>query len=342
MKRALKLTLSALAAAVIAAPASASVIDNLAVTGALTYTEASGNGLHFAHYLTAQNVGQQWRPVFVEPDHEFDYSASLSYRIDGHNTRVFFAYDHFKDDESRFISGSGVAALNQQAPNNGNVLEAESNVQHKERDFKIGLRHTLNFGPKFETDLAGGLEWNKVQRTQDIQARFYVGAVRNVRSLEVFNESEGWGPFVEGTGRAYPWGDANRCWSFWMRGGFALLYADHTTTITSLQSQGGGVATFLNGNSLIPEDTKSILVKVEADMGVEWNRVMRADFNDLMLGIKLGVRYHNTASAFKNTNTLLFTGAAGGLNRQQDVDTRDNDFGRMGPFLEFKLGGANS
>lgn len=329
MKRALKFSLAALAAAAVAAPAQASVIDKLAVKAAATYTEASGNSLNFANVLVAGVAGNGvWRPVFVEPDHEWDYSLGLSYRIAGHNTRFFVDYDHFRGEETREIGGNGVQALGQ-ANAAGTVVT--SAVEHKERDFKVGFVHTLHFGPKFETDLSGAIEYAKMQRTVDNQHRVGVA----VQYQEIFNETEGWGPFMAATGRVYPWGDQNRCWSFWARAGVGLLYSDHTFTH---RLQDNAIPPVFNDSSMNPEDTKSIVTRVEADLGVEWNRVMRADFSDLQLGVRLGVRYHNVNNAFKNGNLLQIPAA----NALVNINSSPDDYGRMGPFLEFKIGGANA
>ena len=343
MKRALKYTLSALAAAVVAAPAMATVLDNTAVYVAGTLTEASGNGLHITDQRVGGpdpvNGGTAWRPIMLDPDHEWDFYAGFSYRIGGNNTRFFFEYDHFKGDESREVGGTGVSAIASGLQASGVTVTA--NVQHKERDVKFGLRHTLDFGPKFETVLGAGLEYSKVQRT------FYSMALwngPNIRNSNLFNETEGWGPFVEAKGRAYPLGNESRNWSFWARGALALLYADHTGTF-EIREVGPGNPPELHGAfTYFPEDTKSIITRVEADLGIEWNRVMRADFNDLLLGVKVGVRYHNMINAFKNGNLMQIpsTGAAGGGALANSLNTSPNDYGRMGPFLEFKLGGANA
>ncbi len=333
MKRALKLSLAALAAASIVAPVQAASWDKVAVKIAGTYTEATGNGLHFAEVLSAPTAAAgQWRPVNVQPDHTWDYSAGLSFRLAGNDTRLFFEYDHFKDDESRIISGVGVSAL---GVNAGAVLvtTVSSTVEHKERDFRFGLVHTLHFGPKFDVDVAGALEYAKMQRRQNTQARDAAGLVH---ASETFNEAEGFGPNMSATGRVYPWGDHNRDWNFYAKAGVALLYSDITATHQQRIISANPVA-FVGGTSFNPEDSKSILTRVEADLGVEWTRVMRADFSDLSMGVKLGIKYQNTTNAFKNGD--LFQAGPSGLG---GINTSPDDFGRMGPFLEFKLGGANA
>jgi Legionella pneumophila major outer membrane protein precursor len=339
MKRALKYTLSALAAAVVAAPAMAgNTLDNSALYVAGTFTEASGNGLHITDLNTANDAGgSSWRPVMLDPDHEFDFYVGFSYRLADTNTRFFIEYDHFKGDESREVVGA--AALSAGVPVNIAPVTT-ANVEHKERDFKFGLRHTLDFGPKFETVLGAGLEYSKVQRTFTTQS-LWTGP--NSRFREMFDETEGWGPFVEAKGRAYPWGNESRNWSFWARGAVALLYSDHTGRF-EMREPGVGIPQLTNNYTFTPEDTKSIITRVEADLGLEWNRVMRADFNDLLLGVKLGVRYHNMMNAFKNgnLNQVVATSSEGGAGLTGDLNTSPNDYGRMGPFLEFKIGGSNA
>src|SRR5690606_22822475 len=140
---------------------------------------------------------------------------------------------------------------------------------HKERDFKFGLRHTLEFGPKFETDLGAYLEYAKVERRFQ-EFNYAGGATRYRTSLD---EGEGWGPFLDATGRVFPWGEQNRCWSLWARGGFGLLYTEHKFD---------QYVTADTGNPFIeqgfrPEETNAITTKIEADMGIEYGRLMRSD-----------------------------------------------------------------
>ncbi|HET9843376.1 MAG TPA: hypothetical protein VFP93_01795, partial [Gammaproteobacteria bacterium] len=279
MKKALKYTLSALAAAMIAAPAQANpwnFINELTFKAALTYTEASGNTANYAY----TGFPQTWRPLFVEPDHEWDYALGLEWRIPGSNTHVFFDFEHFRDDASETAVGAGTFGA---LPVAG--ATAFGSLEHREKDFKLGLRHTLEFGPHFDLALGAAIDAAKIERRfNEIGTDPVVG----VGTRFTHEETDAIGPFFDVTGRAYPWGQGRygNCWSLWARAGFGLLYAEHDYTLTT-------AVPGLVLPSFDPEDTNSIITKVEADFGVEFGRVLRLDFINMSLAARLGVKYIN-------------------------------------------------
>lgn len=327
MKKALKYTLATLAAASLVAPVYAFNgvnVNNFAFSAAATYTEASNNGLHMGNSVLSGTAGAPitLRPIFLEPDHEWDYTLGLTYRLPNSDTRFFLDYDHYRGSEDR--RAFGINAL-LQAPS----VHTDGYVKHKDHNFKLGLKRTLEFGSQFEMVYGAGFEWAKVERNFTVSA-VDAGGTHHRAS---YDEAEGWGPYVDVLGRAYPFNN-NRCWSVFAHAGLGLLYADNSPYVDYIED-GVRPATGLN---IQPEETTSIITHVEADLGVEWNRVMRADFADMRLGMRLGLKYLNYINAFKNGN--LYQWPASGLHA--NLNTSPDDYGRMGAFLQFTLGGANS
>ena len=323
MDKAITIALSSLIAVGLSAPVAAhNWFDQLAVKAAATYTKPTNNGLDFG-FLRTGNFS--YRPFFVEPSHEFDFAWGLEFRTnhDG-DTRAFLEYDHYNHSKQR--AASGLILL-------GSGPEADStvtgDVSHDEHSIKFGARHTLHFGPYFDTVLGGFFEYANVEKTWKRAYAAPGGAI------QVFDFSEdqmrGWGPGIDALGRAFPFGNENHNWSLFAAGSFSLLWADHEYHYASSPNQ----QEEQDALALDPEDTKSRVSKMETSLGVEYSRLFTSDVASVVLGARLGVKYLGYFNAFKGGNhDSVVSGAV--------QFSRDYDYGRMGPFLEFRLGGAHS
>lgn len=341
MKKSLGITLGTVLAAALSSTVFADENEFLArsaiwVTG--TWTEASNNGTSYGDMQQSPPINIAngvaaidgvHRHVFVDQDMEFDYALGYSYHIPCSATRFFVSYDHYRDGDdstnSPFMRNLGVT------PNSS----AYGHVSNHAQEFRIGLSHTTKFNNQFHFDLSGFFAWDEVKRdideriTNSNQALFY----RNT-----FESVKGWGPGVGGRARTIPF----ICYpnfGFFVGANTTLIWAENDYE-ASLRDNANGIETLIYGYD--PESTESVVGKIDISFGLNYSRQLR-DFSCSMIDIALGLRYMNMFNVFKNGNAYqnpVFPGS-----NANDFAANlgyPNDFGRVGPFLTFAIGGAKA
>lgn len=336
MKTAIKVTLGTMLVASLAATAAqANPWNRMAVTGTVTYTEASNNGASFGDLPTTAGGGEGGRRAFfIEPETQFDYGLGLSYRMGGSNpspdTRLYLDYDHFRDSKDRQAAGLrnlGFAAAG--------ANDANGDLRHRAHQFRAGVTQTLHFGPKLDVALNGFVDYTKLERKMEEVIR----QAANVRARSTENELRGFGPGFGAMARGTP---LNTCPEFGVFGGMnaTLLYSDEEFAQSAFESVGGAPVNVIY--QFNPEDSRSIVAKLDAELGVDYRRVINSDMARVLFHAALGVRYMNAVNAFKNGNTAWNPNDATGANNFARWTGPAQDFGRMGPFLRFTLGGADA
>ncbi|MFI4937614.1 MAG: Lpg1974 family pore-forming outer membrane protein [Candidatus Berkiellales bacterium] len=332
MKKALKVTFGTMLAASMASPTFANeydVLQHLAVHVNGTYTKASENGLSYGDILQAPTQvggGDGFRrQLFLHPDYEFDWGAGASYHIPRTFVRVFFHYDHFNDGNNTGGS-TDTRDLGLGAP--PPTSTAMASVHHTSNEFTLGIDRRINLGRRYHIDTAAFLEWDRIRR--DMHEQNVNTAVFAFRDTE--NKMRGWGPGVGIKGHGLPF----QCNNF---GIFAsamatLLYSTNTFSQTE------------EGNNLLrysydPEDTHSIITKFDINFGVDYESVFRIDAGKMQAGIALGMRFVNYVNAFKNGNTFFNPEFTPGGTWAANTG-HPEDWGRWGPFLQFRIGGAHA
>lgn len=344
MKTAIKLTLGTMLAASVAAPAQAELWDRLGVTGTATYTEASNNGLSMGDLRVAAPVGAVvpaggYRAFFVEPEHTWDFGVGLHYRVGhgnaSHDTRVYVDYDHFREDHERQAAGLRNIGLN--PPAAGPATDVVADVRHRAHQLRAGILQTIHFGSMLDLTLNGFFDYTKIERKMEEIARLNL----NTHARTTEDEMRGYGLGFGAAARGTP---LRACPEFGLFGGIngTLLYADHEYN-QSFYTSGAGVGPQFN-YAFTPEDSKSIVVKLDAEAGVDYRRVINSDMARFLFQAALGVRFTNVVNAFKSGNTA-FNPTVLNNNPVANHATwtgHPYDFGRMGPFLRLTLGGADS
>ncbi|MCS5709462.1 hypothetical protein CC99x_011200 [Candidatus Berkiella cookevillensis] len=329
MKTAIKVTLGTMLVAGFAATtAQAGSWNRVAVTGTATYTEATSNAATMGDALIVAGGNPEFRRAFVvEPDNELDFGIGLSYRLGGNNpasdTRLYLDYDHFSDDEVR--SASGIRNLGNAG---GNGVGSQAILDQKSEQFRLGVTQTLHFGQRLDVTLNGFLEYLKLDRS------FSEATAHHARTTE--DEMKGFGPGFGAAARGTPF---SYCPEFGIFGGAntSLLYAQNEYAQTN--STGAAATSYFYN----PEDSHSVVAKLDAEFGVDYRRVINSDMARVLFHAALGVRYVNAINAFKAGNTSWNPSALNG-NAQNFAQWTgaSHDFGRVGPFLRVTIGGADA
>lgn len=355
MKKALKVTFGTLLAAGVVTTGSAYDRDffhHLAVHVNGTYSQATDNGTSYGDVLLANPAATTdggRRTLFIRPQHDVDWGAGFTYHVPRTHTRLFFHYDHF-DDGQNSAGAANVRNLGF-APGqavNHEVTSATANVRDHSQEFTLGLDRRIHFGPRYNVHTAAFFEWDRLKRTMFEQNAAFnfvpVGAVNRlplqVATRETENKLHGFGP-----GIGFKFVGQPLCnYNFGLFASFAssLLYVHNKYRVFALeQFREGDVTYFYN-----PEKTSSIISKLDISFGAEYKRLLHIDAGKLEAGISLGMRYVNFINAFKNGNVYYnpqfntppvnnVSGIAANLGHSED-------WGRLGPFLQFRVGGAHS
>lgn len=359
MKKLLVLSLGAgLASATLPAVIQASYLDNVGVYAAGTYTKPSNNGLSIGHYQThfpAQPLNRFDRAVFLSPEFNWDYALGLSFRFPCSETRFFAEYDYFNATDTRTIGGLSKFPVSPAALGQGVRLSTQStaNVMETSREWRLGLRHWVEFGPRFSVDFSAFFEYDRINISLHqwidlpVVNRGTEGFIdgNTISYYEQNTKFEGWGP---GVGFKLIGTPIACCPAFNLFASFAstLFYANNLADVFQVLEvfpTGFGFAQNLLAYSL-PENTHSILAKLDIHFGVDYARNLCLFGDQYSSGITLGVRYMNIFNAFKNANvggfSIISKGAAT-ANQFVPVSV-PNDWGRVGPYLQFRVGGCNA
>lgn len=311
-------------AASVAAPAQANHFNGVALYGTATYTEATNNAATMG--MTDPTLSPS-RYIAVDPGHELDWGLGISWRLGESDTRMFFDYDHFNSSETK--SASGLTNLGVGAPIGGSQAILG---QHAEQ-YRLGIAHTLHFGSRVDLTLNGFLEYAKFDRdfTQANDGADFV--VSNSKE-----KVKGFGPGFGANLRAEPF---TVCPEFGLFAGLntSLLYTDNEYK-QNIDINGGGLA-------FDPEETHSVVVKFDAEFGIDYRRIINSNMARFLFKAELGMRYMNAINAFKSGNTSYDTTSAMIVPPVLPPVTAiwtgpAHDFGRVGPFLRVTLGGAGA
>lgn len=350
MKKALKITFGAILAVGMTAPAFAharhhhydEVLDHTAVWVAGTYTKTSNNGLSvgdqlFAPDVSANNFDGGRRATFLEPGYEWDYMVGGRYHIPRSNGTVYINYDHWNADDSRGDTNLVNIGLNPGLPIlPANVTVSEARVDQSFNEFRLGYAHALHFSDRFCLDLGLFFEYDRVKRDLHEEIR----QSTDFHSRDTQNKVRGYGPGIGAKGRLYMFRNVP-CWSVFAGINHALLYARED--FDQVYYRGPDFA-----YQYSPEQSKSIVGKMDIDFGIEYARP--CGFGGTMLDIALGFRMMNMYNGFKNGNTAWNPpigdnpagGVALGIDNFAANTGKPEDIGRWGPYIKFTLGGAHS
>jgi hypothetical protein len=320
MKKIIGLSLGALVAAV-TFPASAALNDAMSGTSVWVrghWDEPSNERFIYAvKPAVAPFVGETY---FVEPDNDFNFAFGLEYAIPMSEADTHFSavldYDQYSTSQNdvksgvlyQTVIGSG-APFNAAGANN----DFRGDVHLRDHTWRLGVRRSKEFG-RFDWQLGAFAEYSKVARTYSILEAN--GAAGN--QLYTKQESDGWGPSLDMMGRLYPWG-RDTGFSVFGTGETAFLYADQTFAV--IHSTGGVLNATSDANRA---DLNAVMVRLGATVGVGYARPIS---EDLVVGFKVGGRWLNYHNAFKSSSNLT---------------VGRNDYGRMGPFVELRVGGTHS
>lgn len=339
MKKALQVTFGAVMALSIvgAVQAHDATIGRTALLLTGTYSKVTNDGLSYGDLLLAPSntpatPGDGFRrSTMIDPDWEYDFGIGLTHRFACSNTRLFVYYDHFRGDDNAATPGVRNLGLVPGAITNGSM-----DVETSSDELRVGLSRGLNFGHHFSLDLGGFFEWDKIERNTE-ERNSLVGSPNRFRSTE--NEIQGFGPGVAVMARAFPSHDY-RHFSVFMGAMTTLLYVNNEFD-----------QNFQIGDTLFahyqPDDSKSMVGKLDISFGIDYCSRIHTDHTGLAVGMSLGMRYMNIFNAFKNGNSMYNSAIQQGVVNGALVGTPaytggSNDFGRIGPFIQFRVGGAES
>lgn len=281
--------------------------------------------------------------VSLEPRFRWNYALGFSYLFCGTQTRMFFDYEYFQDHAS--ISGAGVS--------NGFLFEMGdlySRVDVKHNMFRTGLSRLVPVGPQFSVDLSAFFEYNRLyQKTieNDLNSTTLLAQIvgTNVSFdsyVSSLNKMHGFGP---GVGFKILGAPNACCPQFKLFGGImaSILWADQSgdfeQDIIAFIPNGSASPPTITAEipfMIQPHGGKALVSKFDIDLGIDYSHKVCVDSAKMLLGVTVGVRYVNLINALKYTNYT----ALPILN--QSSNFQPVDWGRAGPYIQFKLGGAES
>lgn len=320
------------------APAYAQIDDfvtrsAVSITG--TYTETSNNGLSMGDYQIAPStsgfVGR--RAIFINPDSEFDYAVGYTYHIPCTSTHFFMSYDHYRTEDENSAFGD-VVNIEISPILNTQVSDTARVEQHSD-EFRVGFAHYLDFGRAFVLDLSGFFEWDKVSRSLYETAAgevLFGNSSFAIASRSTDSKMDGWGPGMGVMAIIKPFNDPH--WGFFVDVKTSLLWVENTFS-QSLQNSQPPLA-LVGDYSLDPEGSESMVGKLDMKFGIDYCKV----FPSAMFEAALGMRYMNIINALKNGNTF-FNPFWPNLSYAANTGF-PNDWGRIGPFLTFRVGGKDA
>lgn len=349
MKKAYKVTFAAMLAAGLVGSACADEKDlwrNSAIHVNGTWTKATENGLSFGDILVTPAQDSEFgtrRAVFATPDGHFDWGIGYTYHFACTKTRFFFHYDHFNDGHNA-NSATQLSALGLPSSLSDNLVSGSGVVHNKSDEWTFGIDRRLAFGPCYVIDTAFFLEWDKVRRNfgeravQDISPSPTVPTIaRSTR--DTYNRFRGFGPGIGIKGRGIPFA----CPNVGVFASFAstMLYGKNyfTSALYSSVTVEDIVSETLVYR-LDPEESRSIVNKFDITFGVDYKRTFQLNCDQVQVGLALGMRYVNYINIFKNGNTFfnpLSPSSSFALNTGHA-----EDWGRVGPFLQLRIGGGDS
>lgn len=319
--------------------------DNVSIYVTALYTKPSNNGLSIGGYpsATASNgifhtIDRLNSAAFLSPGYSWDWSYGLSYHFPCTDTRGFLEFDYFGDNDKRHVPGGSLTVNPEEDDLEYSVT---GDVAEKMRSFRIGLTHNVNIGCRMLVDLAGFFEYNKLSRgvhiwnpvrlDEDEIATYYQEANNRVR---------GWGP---GVGIKLS-GSPSDCYNnFKLFAGLrtSVFYAFNNY---SMSSWIGGISE--NETQLFyfePESSHSLVTKLDVNLGMDYRCLLKLFGCKTQTEFTLGARYINYLNVFKNGNNAPASYAVNSSTFPSfPIHGVSNDWGRVGPYLQFRIGGCNA
>lgn len=336
----ISIALATLAVGVFSAPLFAkdtvsSLVDNMYIKGGLTFTEAAGNGTDF-FYQNASSAEDccedhcaKHRKVFsLHPDKHLDYTFGLGYHFPCTNTDLVLEYDHFKDTTRRHEHPelAGVAYPSNFTVNAGNSVKAT--VRYDEKDWRLGLRHTVHQGARFDAVFGAFIEYLNLNRNFHSQFADSTG----IKDVYTYETVKGWGPYFDVNAKAYICGGCAKNLNLFAHLGVGFLNTSDDYKLTAYNSEKAIDTSY----SLCAERNRHLVLKMDAEVGAEMRCVFHNTCPDLQFSARAGLKYLDHVNVFKGANVNLGTGS---FNIPMNPV---GDYSRVGPFLEFTIGGANS
>lgn len=264
---------------------------------------------------------------FVEPDNEFDLAFGIEHALpmsdNGTHFNLVLDYDQYSTSQNDSKAGApflSVIGTVNVAPGAG--VTRQGNVALNDYTWRLGVRRAKEFG-RFDWQLGAFAEYSKVGRTISIiescpSCAGGVGVDPRGAQLYTKQESDGWGPSFDMSGRLYPWG-RDTGFSIFGMGETAFLFTDQSFQTSVTQD-----ARLTGGNNPNRTDLNAVMTRLAASVGVGYARPIS---EDIMVGFRVGGRWMSYYNAFKHSSNLT-------LGR--------TDYDRVGPFVELRVGGTHS
>lgn len=323
MKKALQVTFGAILAVSIVSSVHAAAYDDiggrtaLLVTG--NYTKLSNNGLEYGPLnLSDPTAPTIFKDSIMNPDWSWDLGLGLTHRFCNSDTRIFAYWDHYRNDDSQTATPTYHYSI-------GNATSV-SNVNYGSDEVRLGVSQAFEFGTLASLSLGGYFEWVKL--TRDMNVFDSTGNYFNT-----YNKMDGYGPGIAAMARVYPFTNFGFLSALHGIGGFlgtttSLLYA-HNDFSHAYATTGT--------NFLRTSSSESIVGKLDISFGLDYCSELT---NGTMFGLSLGMRYLNIFNAFKNANQGPILVPTSPVDLSGNIGS--DDWGRMGPFIQFRIGGADA
>ena len=314
IKKVLGMTASTLIVAGAATPALATnsdVFNGMMLRVQGHYMESSNDGAAIAERATQPNA--EGRTFYTRPNGDWDMRAGLEFVMPGDsNSSLVLDYDRYSNADSADVNELNLASvLGAGAP-----ASVNGRVKFKDHAIKLGARRGLELGSNFDLNVGAYAEYAKVERTLGIDET--TGAPVAVTNAVIHNEVEGWGPSFDIEGAWYPMG-RHGCFSIVAGAEFAALWADNKVSARAADPAGAFVGTTADANR---DHLNTVQTRFGATAALAFSRPLN---ESIAFGIRAGARWVNYHNAFAETDS-----------------TGNGDYGRFGPFIELRIGGADA
>jgi hypothetical protein len=353
--------------AILAATATASnahvedVWRHMAFTATGTYTKTTSDGLSIGDLLIqrpnasnpASGVNGHMdggrRAVFLDPDYDGGYALGLSYHFHNSRTRLFLHYDYFRDhNEQDTVNirnlGYQPGGLNP----DGSTLastEGHSRAEDHSEEWRIGFVHHAPLHPRVTVDSSFFFEYDRVSRAIHDEILGFDSSGSTEGSAERFTKDrvKGWGPGIGARTHLRPFHRHH----LQGIGLFAsvktiLLYTDNDFNEDYLETSEDDFYFYE------PEQSHSLVGKLDISFGVDMTSCIFSSLGQLPFNVALGMRYMNMYDVFKHGNAdynppqhiRIDPGTSHIYGSFAANSGPSSDWGRIGPFLQFRIGGS--
>lgn len=335
MKKVLGLMLGAsLALAAVPSYALDPFMNNVGVYGTALYTKPSNNGLGMGTFTTGD---ARYLPVLA-PSYGWDFNFGISYHFPCTSTRLFFDYERYTDSDLRRVDG----AFGFVTPPSGSEPAVVADLLETAQVFRLRIDHAISIGCQFFVNLSGFFEYNKLSRAYHEWDSFTATGVLNQFYIETNNHVHGWGPGVGLDLSGKPW-ICNPAFTLFLKSRATVFYGENVYTASGISSVPAS-GTY-EGAYFEPESSHSLVAKFDIDLGIDYSRKLTLWGCPMQSGIAIGMRYINIVNAFKNGNIApLSYGINNPFNNVVNFPILGvpNDWGRLGPYIKIRVGGADA